>query len=178
MIRPAALALVGVTACGPHTYVVGRVTPAVRLQGSKLQGGELSTSWELDGIGFSLGVNGQQLSRPVFDGTQSRVGGGIAFGGRVSLFGLFKTNHVVDHWFDLGASGTAGGGLIYPARLTTFGELSGGGWVAFGLYPGTGHASLLLELRRVAVSDWDNMTIFTIGISLTTRSFQDFNFAD
>jgi hypothetical protein len=177
VIRLAALALFA-TACATHTYTVARVTPAVRFQGSTFQGAELSASGEGHGVGVSISASAQSLSRPVFDGTQSRIGGGVTFGARVSLFGLFAGNHEIDHWFDLGASGAAGGGLVYPASLTTFGELSGGGWLAFGLFPGARHPALVLEIRRVVIQGWNDMTLFTVGIGVASRRFEDWDLRD
>jgi hypothetical protein len=165
-VAAAALLLAG---CAGSTYVVGRVTPAAKLTSDGFNGGELSASIEGEGVGLLVGVQGEQLSRNVPDGTQRRVGGGFHFGLRLSLFGMIDREHRIDHWFDIGGSAAAGGGLVYPARLTTFGEAYAGAWVAFGLWPSRRHPSLVLETRRVAITDWDDMTVFTIGISLTER---------
>ena len=167
-MRVAALLLV-LVGCAGKTYVVGRVTPAAKLTSDGFNGGELSASLEGEGVGLLAGVQGEQLTRNVPDATQRRVGGGIHIGLRLSLFGLFDREHRIDHWFDIGGSAAAGGGLVYPARLTTFGEVYAGVWAAFGLWPSRRHPSLVLEARRVAITDWDNMTVFTIGISLTER---------
>lgn len=173
-----AVALVSLTACAGMTYQVARVTPAVKLRTDHFQGGEVSASWEGHGVGFSASAQAQQLQRAVVDGTQSRIGGGVDIGMRVSLFGLFSSNHTIDHWFDIGGSAAGGGGLIYPARLTTYGEGWVGGWVAFGLWPSDRYPSLLIEARRVAVTDWDNFTVFTIGLSITQRFYETFTMRD
>ena len=174
----AALSSLAASACSGMTYQVGRVTPAVKLRTDKLQGGEISASWEGHGVGFQATAQAQELHRNVPDGVQSHVGGGVDFGMRVSLFGLFANDHRVDHWFDVGATAAGGGGLIVPNRLTTYGEGWVGGWVAFGLWPGDRYPSLLVEARRVAVTDWDNFTVFTVGLSITNRFYETFDLRD
>ncbi|HUS30576.1 MAG TPA: hypothetical protein VMZ53_18835 [Kofleriaceae bacterium] len=177
-MRAAALVLLLLAACAGQTYSVSRITGTAKLRSDGAQGGEVSASFEGHGVGLSLSAQAQQLRRSFPDGTQSRIGGGVDLGMRVSLFGLIGSSHEIDHWFDIGGSAAGGGGFVVPARLTTYGEAWVGGWAAFGVYPGRRHLSIVLEVRRVAVTDWDNMTVFGIGLSLTERFFEHFSIRD
>ena len=133
-----------------------------------IRGGELAASYAINGIGVSAALTGDQYKRPVFDGEQQRFGGGIDIGLRASLFGLAKQD-VISHWLDIGGAIGGGGGLIYPARLTTYAEGWVGGWMTIGLAPGTGYPSLVLDVRRQAVTDWNNETLFSIHARTARR---------
>jgi len=143
-----------------------RITDGVR-------GGELATSYAINGIGVSAAVTGDQYKRAVFDGEQQRFGGGIDIALRASVFGMLAKDNKLDHWLDLGGAAGAGGGLIYPARLSTYGEAWFGGWMTIGLAPGSAYPSLVLEVRRQAVTDWNNETLFSVGLAFTRRFTQE-----
>lgn len=160
---------VALAACVGPTHEVVHIGPNVRIADGGIRGGEAQASYAIDGIGFSMAATVDQYKRPVFDGEQTRVGGGIDIGMRVSAFGLVAKGNGLEHWFDIGAAAGAGGGLIYPARLTTYGEGWVGGWVAIGLWKGPAFPSLLVDLRRQAVSEWDNATIVSVGLAFTRR---------
>lgn len=153
--------------CAGTTHEVAHVGGNVRITDG-VRGGELAASYAIDGIGVSLAATGDHFKRPVFDGEQQHFGGGIDLGLRVSPFGLAKQD-AISHWFDFGGAIGGGGGLIYPARLSTYGEGWVGGWMTIGLAPGTGYPSLVLDVRRQAVTDWDNETLFSVGLAFTRR---------
>lgn len=163
-------ALVAVIGCKTPPYQVTHVGANTHLTGDGVRGGDLGGSFELDGVGGSLAVTADQYKRPVFDGEQTHIGAGIDFGLRVSLFGLFNQDAIA-HWFDLGAAGGVGGGLIYPARLSTYGQAWAGGWVTIGLYPGRSFPSLVLQARQQTVSDWNDETVYTVGLAWSQRVF-------
>lgn len=154
--------------CMGKTYEVAHVGGNVRITDG-VRGGEATLSYVVNGIGFSASVTGDNFKRPVFDGEQQHFGGGIDLGLRASLLGLVANDHRIDHWFDVGGAVGGGGGLIYPARLSTYDEGWVSGWMTIGLWPGKGYPSLMLDVRRQAVSDWDNETLFSVGLAFTKR---------
>ena len=154
--------------CVGTTHEVAHVGGNVRITDG-IRGGEAYVNYAVNGIGISAALTGDRYKRPVFDGEQQRFGGGIDFGVRASLFGLAKQNAIA-HWFDLGAALGGGGGLIYPARLATYAEGWVGGWMTIGLPPGHGgYPSLVFDIRRQAVTEWNNETLFSIGLAFTRR---------
>lgn len=159
-------------ACASRTYEVTHVGGNVRITDG-VRGGEVATSYAINGIGVSAAVTGDEYKRPVFDGEQQRFGGGIDIGLRASVFGLLAKDNKLDHWLDLGGAAGAGGGLIYPARLSTYGEAWFGAWMTIGLAPGAAYPSLVLDVRRQAVTDWNNETLFSIGLAFTRRFTQE-----
>jgi hypothetical protein len=154
--------------CAGKTYEVAHTGGNVRITDG-VRGGELYASYTVDGIGFSAAVTGDNFERAVFDGEQQRFGGGVDVGLRASLLGLFAKDHRIDHWVDVGGAIGGGGGLIYPARLTTYGEGWVGGWMTIGLAPGKSYPSLVVDVRRQAVTDWNNETLFSVGLAFTSR---------
>jgi hypothetical protein len=175
--------LVGVALAGCAGPIEGitRTTAAVTLDSDRVRGGEVAVAGGLAGVQVALAAEGQQLSReepeagPGF--VRRNKGFGIDLGLRASLFGVLNPNgdHRFERWFDLGAAGYAGGGLVKPARLETFAEAWVGGWVELGLWPsqpGHGYPVLVLEVRRAAISGWDDATVFAIGLGITRRTPQ------
>lgn len=155
------------TGCAGTTHEVAQAGGNVRITDG-VRGGEVAASYAIEGIGFSAAVTGDNFKRPVFDGEQQRFGAGVDLGLRASLFGLAKA-HAIARWFDVGAAVGGGGGLIYPARLSTYGEGWVGGWATIGLAPGASYPSLVLDVRRQAVADWNNETLFSVGLAFTRR---------
>lgn len=158
--------------CATTTHEVVHMGGNVRITDG-VRGGEITTSYAINGVGLSAALTGDTYKRPVFDGEQQHFGGGIDIGLRASVFGLIAKDNKLDHWLDLGGAAGAGGGLIYPARLSTYGEAWFGGWMTIGLAPGAAYPSLVLDVRRQAVTEWDNETLFSIGLAFTRRFTQE-----
>jgi hypothetical protein len=104
--------------------------------------------------------------------------GGADLGLRLSLFGMASNDHRLERWFDLGVDAAAGGGLVKPSRLESFGRVWIGGWAVFGISPGNPYASLVLDARRIVNAGWDDATVFTIGVAYSSRRFDDFYLRD
>lgn len=172
MSRLLLLSSLSLAGCASTTYEVAHVGGNVRITDG-LRGGEVAASYAINGIGVSAAVTGDQYKRAVFDGEQQRFGGGIDVGLRASVFGLIAKDNKLDHWLDLGGAAGVGGGLIYPARLSTYGEAWFGGWMTIGLAPGAAYPSLVLDVRRQAVTDWDDETVFSVGLAFTRRFTQE-----
>jgi hypothetical protein len=45
--------------------------------------------------------------------------------------------------------------------------------MTIGLAPGSAYPSLVLEVRRQAVTDWNNETLFSVGLAFTRRFTQE-----
>jgi hypothetical protein len=163
--------------CLHEAPIVTHVGGHVRIVDDGIRGGEARASYEGSGIGMSLAVGLDQFKRPVFDGEQSHLGGGIDLGLRASLLGLVGERDLAQ-WFDIGGAIGGGGGLIYPARLETYAQGWYGGWTTIGLWRGPSAPSLHLELRRSAVVDWNDETLVSIGLAWTHRfTSREYDFA-
>ena len=149
-----------------------RITDGVR-------GGEIYANYAVNGIGLSFAATGDNFKRPVFDGEQQQFGGGIDVGLRASVLGLAKQDATA-HWFDFGGAIGGGGGLIEHSILTTYGQGWVGGWLTLGLGPDHDrYPALVFDVRRQAVIDWDDETVFSVGLAITrefTREPRGFGF--
>lgn len=174
-------ALAGAAGCVGRQKLTGHVGAGVQLDEDGARGGEVSTSGEVHGVGLSARVHAEQLARdePELPGfVRRKIGGGADLGLRLSLFGMFSKDHRLERWFDVGMDAAVGGGFVKPARLESFGRAWVGGWAVFGLFPGNPFPSLVLDVRRIAISGWDNATMFTIGLAYSSRRIEDFSVRD
>ncbi|MEO8702228.1 MAG: hypothetical protein ABI867_19445 [Kofleriaceae bacterium] len=173
------LVLVMLAGCAGPIEGITRTTGAVAIDGDRVRGGEVAVAGGFAGVQVAFDVSGQQLSReepeagPGF--VRRNKGFGIDLGLRASLFGVLnpRGDHRIERWFDLGAAVSGGGGFVKPARLETFSQGWVGGWVEFGLFPSQPrhrYPVLVLEVRRAEITDWDNATVFVIGLGLARRS--------
>lgn len=165
---------------GPQK-LAGHAGAGVQLDEGGVRGAEVAASAEIHGVGLSARAYGDQLVReePELPGTvRRRIGGGVDLGLRMSLFGMISDDHRLERWFDVGVDAAMGGGVVKPARLETFGRAWVGGWAVIGLLPGNPFASLVLDVRRVAIAGWDNATVFTIGLAYSSRRVEDFSVRD
>jgi hypothetical protein len=166
-----ALLLVTLTACGAWRQEYVRAAPAVLVDDSGVRGGDVRGTASMNGIGVSADLDGQVLEReePALALHRRDFGAGLGLGVTVSPLGLLASNDRFTRWFDLGVAGSIGGGLVHAGRLTTYGHAWGGAWMAFGLWPSKIHPSLVIEVRREALSDWDDRTLFAISLALDRR---------
>jgi hypothetical protein len=133
-----------------------------------LRGGRLAGEFGFRGVELSLDAETQRQFRANDAG--SSFGGGVDLGLRLSIFGLLITDndHRLEHWFDLGAEGRAGGGFN---SVDSFGQVSAGGWVEIGLWSGTDYPALILDARRqITTGPWNDETVFGIGLAWTVRT--------
>lgn len=180
----AVLLALALPACTPWHQEASRLTPAIAFDQDGVRGGELSVAHAINGVAVTFDVQGQRYERdevtldPAFELHRSSTGFGLDLGMRLSPLGMIATDDRFTRWFDLGVAGAMGGGLLYASRVTTYGQIWGGGWATIGL-PGVGdiHADLVFELRREAVADWDNHTVFTVGLAIVRRYAQQALFA-
>ena len=161
------LALAGCTTWRQESSTVA----VTALVDDQFRGAEVSAAYQGNGIGFSVSASGQFLERDelLFALHRRDFGAGAELGMSISPIGLLASDDRLTRWFDLGVAGSAGGGLIYPSRLTTYGQVWGDLWMAVGLAPGTRHPTLIVSMRRLAVSEWDNATVFTVSLAFTRR---------
>jgi len=166
------LPLALVTACSAPMMMTSHVGPSVQIDGDGLTGGEVAASYAFSGFGLAAHAFVERLERTELDVTRRSTALGIDFATRLSLFGLIADDHRLEHWFDVGLSGGAGGGGVKPAsRLESVGHAWVGGFVSLGLWKTERYPSLMLEIRRETIgSNWDDRTVFTVGISLTRRT--------
>lgn len=124
------------------------------------------------GVELSLDLEGQGVTRK--NDPDTHGAGGIDLGLRLSLFGMLaKGDHALEHWFDLGAEGYAGGGFT---GIDTFGQASVGGWVEFGLWTGDSYPALILDVRRTVYSaPWNTATVFGVAFSFARRYANSFD---
>jgi len=170
-VRP--LALVVLAGClGDQRVVLHPIQGNLQLGTDGVRGGELVSSGAIHGWGLEAHVHGQQLERdePAVPGYVRRnLGFGIDFALRLSLFGIVADDQRLARWFDIGATLGGGGGFIKPSRLTTYAEAWAGAWIEVGLAPGDRYPALVLEVRRAAITDWNDRTVFIIGLAFTRR---------
>ena len=114
-------------------------------------------------------MTGDNFKRAVFDGEQQRFGGGIDIGLRASLFGLFAKDNQLDHWVDLGGAIGGGGGADLSRAADDVRRRLGRRLDDDRALAGHGYPSLVLDVRRQAVTEWDNETLFSVGLAFTKR---------
>jgi hypothetical protein len=172
----ARLALLLVAACTNHGESVGRATLVSGLRTSGgFDGVHASANAGFNGFQLGLGAFTDQLARPLDPGRHTA--GGVEMLARFSLFGMFADDHRLEHWFDIGVEGAAGGGFAHPAALEGFGELWSGVFVDIGLAPGPSYPALSLGVRALTLSSpWNGETIATIGLSWVSRTIEPFWF--
>jgi len=172
----ARVALLILAACSNRGETVGRATLVSGLRTSGgFDGLHASVNGGFNGFQLGLGAFWDQLARPM--DPSRHAAGGIELQGRFSLFGMLADDHRIEHWFDIGFEGAAGGGFAHPASLEGFGELWGGAFIDIGLAPGPSYPALSLGVRALTLSSpWDGETIATIGLSWVTRTIEPFAF--
>ena len=184
-MRAGPVLALGLSACTPWHQEASRLTPTIQFERGGIRGGELSVAHAINGVAITFDAQGQRYERdeatldPAFELHRTSTGFGLDLGMRLSPLGMIADDDGFTRWFDLGVAASMGGGLLYAGRVTTYGQIWGGGWAAIGL-PGVGddvHASIVVELRREAVADWDNQTLFTVGLSIVRRYAQQALFA-
>lgn len=174
-------ALAGFAGCVGRQKLTGHTGAGVQLDEDGVRGAEVAASGEVHGVGLSARVHAEQLERdePELPGfVRRKIASGADLGLRLSLFGMFAKDHRLERWFDVGVDAAVGGGFVKPARLETFGRAWVGGWAVFGLFPGNPFPSLVLDVRRIAISGWDNATMFTIGLAYSSRLIENFSVRD
>jgi len=165
------VALVALTGCTTGE-TIGRLAATSQWRTDGFDGARVAASGGGRGVQVGLGLFWDELARPM--DPDHHASGGLELNSRVSLFGLFADNHTLEHYFDLGFEGGAGGGFAHPASLESFGELWGGGFVDLALGSMSSPA-LELGVHEVTYSGpWNTETVFTIGFAWVNRSAQSF----
>lgn len=152
-----------------HTETLQTVIVTARAESDGLDGAEVAAGGGWSGIQFHVVGHLQQVTRAM--DPNEHLGGGIDFALRASLFGMIANDHRLDHWFDFGAMGGAGGGLFKPtSTVDSYGQIWGGAWLQLGLYPGAKYGALFLDVRRVNYRGTiDDATVFGIGFGFVGR---------
>lgn len=152
-----------------HSETTSALIGTARLDSEGVDGGEVTAVGGSSGIQVQFAAQVQRITRP--GDPQDHFAGGADIGLRASLFGILAKDHRLDHWFDFGAMGGAGGGFLRPAdRVTTYGQAWGGAWMQLGVMPGARFLAIFLDARRVIYAgDPEDQTIFGIGIGWVIR---------
>ena len=163
-------------ACGTWRQQSVRGGGGVHVDDEGLRGAEVAVVHQHNGIGIRLDVDGQRIERDEMMLALHRrsIGVGFGLGLTVSPLGLVADNDRFTRYFDLGVAGSIGGGVVHAGRLTTYGQAWGGVWATFGM-PFLGYANgnvfpmIVVEMRRTAFTDWDDRTVFVLGLALARR---------
>lgn len=171
-----ALVLLAVASCTPWRQQSVRGGGSVHVDEAGVRGAEVAVAQQYNGIGIRVDVAGQRIERDemLLAVHRRAMGVGIGLGLAVSPLALVADNDRFTRYFDLGVAGSVGGGLLHEGRLTTYGEAWGGAWATIGL-PFLGYANgnvfpmIVVEMRRTAFTDWDDRTVFVLGLALARR---------
>nr|HEX4316446.1 hypothetical protein [Kofleriaceae bacterium] len=167
----AALALAGCASIGSASQGVEHLTGAADVDHGGFRGARVAGEFGFRGVELSVDADVQRQQRS--DAASTATGTAVDLGLRLSIFGLLMSDgdHHLEHWFDLGAEGRAGGGVT---SSDAYGEVSAGGWVEIGLRSGTDYPALIVDVRReVTTGPWADDTVFGIALAWTVRTSSD-----